>query len=66
MFKERSWKKWLLPGILVIALVGSLIWGYQEMKIRQKLQNRAEGQYQKAFHELFTLLIIFRDSWPKF
>ncbi|HHY06678.1 MAG TPA: germination protein YpeB [Clostridia bacterium] len=52
MFKERSWKKWLLPGILVIALVGSLIWGYQEKQIRQKLQNRAEGQYQKAFHEL--------------
>jgi spore germination protein len=52
MFKERRWKKWLLPVILVIALVGSLIWGYQEMKIRQKLQNRAESQYQKAFHEL--------------
>lgn len=41
-----------MPVILVIAVVGTAVWGYQEMKIRQKLQNRAESQYQKAFHEL--------------
>jgi len=42
----------LVPAILVIALVGTAAWGYQEMGSRQKLQNRAEGQYQKAFYEL--------------
>ena len=28
------------------------LWGYQESRLRQELQNRAESQYQKAFHEL--------------
>lgn len=52
MLSRKSWRQWLLPGILVVAIIGTAVWGYQEMKIRQKLQNRAESQYQKAFHEL--------------
>lgn len=45
-------RRWLLPGILAAALVFTGVWGYQEAKLRQNLQNRAESQYQKAFHEL--------------
>ena len=43
---------WLVPLILIFILISSLIGGYREKQFRQKLQNRAEGQYQKAFHEL--------------
>lgn len=44
--------RWLIPAILILILISSLIGGYREKQLRQKLQNRAEGQYQKAFHEL--------------
>ncbi|HHX95921.1 MAG TPA: hypothetical protein GX687_00415, partial [Clostridia bacterium] len=44
--------RWLVPAILILILISSLIGGYREKQLRQKLQNRAEGQYQKAFHEL--------------
>lgn len=45
-------RHWLLPGILAVALTVTGMWGYQEAKTRQNLQNRAESQYQKSFHEL--------------
>jgi len=48
----RRWREWLIPGALIIALVGSGIWGYRENQTRQSLQNRAESQYQKNFYEL--------------
>lgn len=48
----RNWRYWLIPGILVLALIGVGYWGYGEYMDRQKLQNRAESQYQKSFHEL--------------
>lgn len=37
---------------LAVALAGTGFWGYTEYRDRQALQNRAESQYQKAFHEL--------------
>ncbi len=49
---SKNWRQWLLPGLLVIALIGVGAWGYQESRVRQDLQNRAESQYQKAYHEL--------------
>lgn len=48
----RKWSKWIIPGILVLALAGVGVWGYQENTARQALQNRAESQYQRAFYEL--------------
>lgn len=45
-------RHWLLSGILAVALLATGVWGYQEAKTRQNLQNRAESQYQKSFHEL--------------
>lgn len=48
----KKWTRWILPAVLIVALTGTGYWGYTEYMSRQKLQNRAESQYQKAFHEL--------------
>lgn len=48
----RKWLYWIIPLALVIALVGTGVWGYTEYQDRQALQNRAESQYQRAFYEL--------------
>jgi len=48
----RRWLFWVIPIALVIALIGTGYWGYTEQKSRQAMQNRAESQYQRAFHEL--------------
>jgi len=49
---RNKYRGWLLPGLLGLALVAVSIWGYGEYYDRQKLQNRAESQYQLSFHEL--------------
>ncbi|MFY9175080.1 MAG: germination protein YpeB [Peptococcia bacterium] len=48
----KKWTRWIFPGALALVLVGTIYWGYTEYISRQTLQNRAESQYQKAFHEL--------------
>jgi len=48
----KKWSRWILPVVLVLALAGTGYWGYTEYRSRQALQNRAESQYQRAFHEL--------------
>ncbi len=50
--RNMKWRNWIVPGILVVALLGTGYWGYTEYKVRQDLQNRAESQYQRAFYEL--------------
>ncbi len=50
--KFDRYRKWIIPGLLVVALAAVGIWGYREYYDRQKLQNRAESQYQLSFHEL--------------
>jgi len=52
MKQRYKWLYFLIPVVLVIGIIGTAVWGYQEMGTRQKLQNRAESQYQKAFYEL--------------
>lgn len=54
MIETRNWKNWILPGVLVLAVIGAGLWGYNESRLRQSLQNRAESQYQKDFYELST------------
>lgn len=51
---KKFWqeRQGLLFGLLFVALLGVGFWGYQESRLRQELQNRAESQYQKDFHEL--------------
>lgn len=48
----RKWSYWVLTGVLTAGVIGTGYWGYGEYLARQNLQNRAEGQYQRAFHEL--------------
>lgn len=48
----KRWGIWLIMAVLVVAVAGSGFWGYREYQARQSLQNRAESQYQKSFHEL--------------
>jgi len=48
----RRWQYWVIPLVLVAGLVGIGFWGYTQQRERQAMQNRAESQYQKAFHEL--------------
>ena len=48
----ESFRKWIIPGLLVLVLAAVGTWGYREYYDRQRLQNRAESQYQLSFHEL--------------
>lgn len=48
----EKWRKWLIPGLLVLGLVAVGTWGFRESQARLQLQNRAESQYQRSFHEL--------------
>jgi len=52
MINIRDWRHWIIPAALVLALLGVGYWGYGEYMSRQRLQNRAESQYQKDFYEL--------------
>jgi spore germination protein len=38
--------------IAVIALIGTVVWGYQENQDKNAVLIKAENQYQRAFHEL--------------
>ncbi|MDP5273775.1 germination protein YpeB [Chengkuizengella axinellae] len=38
--------------VLIIALTGSLLWGYQEHQEKNSILIKSENQYQRAFHNL--------------
>lgn len=38
--------------ILLVALIGMAVWGYQENKEKNSVLIKAENQYQRAFHDL--------------
>lgn len=38
--------------ILLVALIGMSVWGYQENKEKNSVLIKAENQYQRAFHDL--------------
>ncbi len=48
----KRWRSWITTGLIVLAVVAVGYWGYSEHRVKQGLQNRAESQYQRAFHEL--------------
>ncbi|WP_248925398.1 germination protein YpeB [Paenibacillus hamazuiensis] len=49
MYKRLSM---VLFPILLIALVGTGVWGYQEHQEKNAILIKAENQYQRAFHDL--------------
>ncbi len=49
MYKRLSG---VLFPILVIALIGTAVWGYQEHQEKNAVLIKAENQYQRAFHNL--------------
>ncbi|GIQ71049.1 germination protein YpeB [Xylanibacillus composti] len=49
MYKRMSG---VLFPILVIALIGAGVWGYQEHQEKNSVLIKAENQYQRAFHNL--------------
>ncbi len=42
----------VLFPILIVALVGTGVWGYQEHQEKNSILIKAENQYQRAFHDL--------------
>ncbi|GIP32366.1 germination protein YpeB [Paenibacillus sp. J2TS4] len=40
--------------ILLVALIGTGVWGYQENREKNTVLIKAENQYQRAFHDLST------------
>ncbi len=42
----------VLFPVLAVVLIGTAIWGYQAREDRDVVLNRAESQYQRAFHNL--------------
>lgn len=46
-------RRWLVP-LLSVALVGSLVWGYQQLRGKNGFEIRTQNQYNRAFTELST------------
>lgn len=44
--------RWILIGVLSVALVGTAYWGYAQKQDKQTLAIAAENDYQRAFHNL--------------
>lgn len=42
----------ILFPVAVIALIGTIVWGYQEHQEKNSILIKAENQYQRAFHDL--------------
>ena len=42
----------ILIPVLVIVLIGTVVWGYQENQEKNSILIKAENQYQRAFHDL--------------
>lgn len=60
----RKVASWLLP-VLVIAVIGVGYWGYTEYQHKNVLANKAENQYQRAFHELGFYVNSVQDELGK-
>ncbi|MBN2909703.1 germination protein YpeB [Polycladomyces sp. WAk] len=55
----------ILFPIAVIALIGTVVWGYQENQDKNAVLIKAENQYQRAFHELNFHLDQLQDELGK-
>lgn len=55
----------LIGTVLVLALIGTVVWGYQERKEKNTMIQRAENQYQGLFHELSNNMDKLEDELGK-
>ncbi|WP_027964480.1 germination protein YpeB [Halalkalibacillus halophilus] len=44
--------RWALIVVLIISILGTVIWGYQEHQEKNAILIQAENNYQRAFHDL--------------
>ncbi|NLH02404.1 MAG: hypothetical protein GX488_11095 [Clostridiales bacterium] len=44
-------KRWILPTILSIALVLSVVWGYNQLTDKKQLQPNLTNDYQRLFYD---------------
>ncbi|MTI48879.1 germination protein YpeB [Sporosalibacterium faouarense] len=45
-------RRWILPGILVIALAITGVWGYNQYKIKKNYETTMQNSYQRMFYDL--------------
>lgn len=55
----------ILISILVIAVIGTGYWGYQENQEKNSILIKAENQYQRAFHDLNFHIDALNDELGK-
>lgn len=54
--------RWILIGVLTIAIVATGVWGYQEHQEKNAILIQAENDYQRAFHELTYHMDLMNDK----
>ncbi|WP_077308944.1 germination protein YpeB [Terribacillus halophilus] len=54
--------KWVLIGVLALALTGTAIWGVNERREKNDIQMQAENNYQRSFHELTYRMDTLHDK----
>ncbi|MCZ0701845.1 spore germination protein [Natronobacillus azotifigens] len=55
-------RRWILVGILAIAVIGTGAWGYQEHQEKNAMMIQAENNYQRAFHDLTYHMDLLHDK----
>lgn len=54
--------RWISIAVLSIALIGTVVWGYQEHQDKNAVLVHAENSYQRAFHDLTYRIDLLHDK----
>ncbi|WP_067725419.1 germination protein YpeB [Oceanobacillus damuensis] len=54
--------RWILIGVLSLALIGTGFWGYREHQEKNAILTQAENTYQRSFHELTYHMDLLHDQ----
>ncbi|SDD46996.1 spore germination protein [Terribacillus halophilus] len=54
--------KWVIIGVLALALTGTAIWGMNERQEKNDIRMQAENNYQRSFHELTYRIDTLHDK----
>ncbi|WP_102707138.1 germination protein YpeB [Terribacillus saccharophilus] len=54
--------KWVIIGVLALALTGTAFWGYNERQEKNDIKIQAENNYQRSFHELTYRIDTLHDK----